>query len=104
MSEIKKISEGKYVTSCEASIDGYEIEGKLSTLKDTVDKWLEEYGQDAILSIYYSDDTYEFQGVGIKYWRPSKKSEINRYERMERLEKLEEEKKLKRLAKKKTCK
>lgn len=101
MFEVRKTNDGTYVTSCEASIDGYEIEGRLATLKDKVDVWLEEYGQDAILSIYYSDDTYEFQGVGIKYWRPSKKSEINFYERMERLKKLEEEKKLKRLVKEK---
>lgn len=100
MNEIRKNPDGTYVTSCEVSIE-YEIEGRLATLKDKVDVWLEEYGQDAILSIYYSDDTYEFQGVGIKYWRPSKKSEINRYERMERLKKLEEEKNLKKLAKEK---
>ena len=84
MFEVRKNPDGTYVTSCEASIDGYEIEGRLATLKDKVDVWLEEYGQDAILSIYYSDDTYEFQGVGIKYWRPSKKSEINRHEKIQK--------------------
>jgi hypothetical protein len=97
MNEIRKNPDGTYVTSCEASVDGYEIEGRLATLKDKIDVWLEEYGRDAILSIYYSDDTYEFQGVGIKYWRPSKKSEINRYEKELEEKRKEEERRTKRI-------
>jgi hypothetical protein len=102
MSEVRKNDDGTYITSCEDFIDYSGIAGKLSTLKDTVDGWIENYGQDAVISISYSEDTYEFEGMTVKYWRPSKKSEINRYERTERLEKLEEEKKLKRLSKKKS--
>ena len=97
MNEIRKNPDGTYVTSCEASIDGYEIEGRLATLKDKVDVWLEEYGQDAILSIYYSEDTYEFEGITIKYWRPSKKSEINRHEKIQKNLKLIDMKKFKKV-------
>ena len=101
MSEVRKIDEGNYITLCESSIEYSDMEGKLSSLKDKVDGWIEDYGQDAIISVRYSEDNYQFEGLTVKYWRPSKKSEINKYEMMKRLEKLEEEKKLKKLAKEK---
>ena len=86
MIEVRKNPDGKYITSCEDFIEYSDIAGKLSSLKYKVEGWIEDYGQDAVISISYSEDTYEFEGITIKYWRPSKKSEINRYEKLKKVE------------------